>query len=125
MYIEKLTDEDFEAFLSEGVILNYFGKKLKDVTLNIVRRTEYRVIININEKMNGHEVCKYSFCVSDFSLYYNDYSSLTAKVDIDKFYRFMTNKFGEKYLDDLLTFKDISPELVKEVYSLPTDWEDK
>lgn len=37
----------------------------------------------------------------------------------------MTNKFGEKYLDDLLTFKDISPELVKEVYSLPTDWEDK
>lgn len=125
MYFEKLTDEDFEAFLSEGIILNYFGKKLKDVTLNIVRRTEYRVIININEKMNGYEVCKYSFCVSDFSLYYNDYSSLTAKVDIDKFYRFMTNKFGEKYLDDLLTFKDISPELVKEVYSLPTDWEDK
>lgn len=125
MYFEKLTDEDFEAFLSEGVILNYFGKKLKDVTLNIVRRTEYRVIININEKMNGREVCKYSFCVSDFSLYYNDYSSLTAKVDIDKFYRFMTNKFGEKYLDDLLKANRINPELVKEVYSLPTDWEDK
>lgn len=32
MYFEKLTDEDFEAFLSEGVILNYFRKKLKDIT---------------------------------------------------------------------------------------------
>lgn len=125
MYFEKLTREDFKQFLSKNIIVNRFGEKIKDATITIVLKTEYRIILNVNIKKNGYKICLDSISLGDFGEYPNDYSLMSIKFNTNKFYRFMIKKFGEKYLDDLLKFKGVPPELVKEVYSLSTDWEDK
>lgn len=123
MYFEKLTDDDFKKFFSEGIILNRFGHKLKNIKLKntIWRNTSVKIIIK-DKSMKD----KINIFIHDFDIY-NDYYSLIypCKFDISKFYRFMINKFGEKYLDDLLKANRIDPDMVKEFYSLPTDWEDK
>lgn len=120
MYFEKLTREDFKQFLSKGILLDPSGNKLEDVTFTVTRITDYSVIISIDT-----EVLKDSISIDDFDIYYNECSLFSVNHDNDKFHRFMIKKFGEKYLDDLLRAKCINPDMVKEVYSLPTDWEDK
>lgn len=111
MYFEKLERKDFKYLLDNGIVLDFYKRKLQDYEVIDIDLEDSWADISI-KNINSNDI--FWISVHDFYIHYCLYP---FKFDLSKFYRFMFDKFGRKYIDDLLFYKDIDPNMIKEIYS--------
>lgn len=118
MYIERLTKEQLFD-LTKKCLLIHKARNLNVKRIEILDATKKGIpvlAIDNNDNDIGY------YILGDFKVEKYYFGKMLNPI---KYTDIMIKHFGEEYADSLLKYYNINPNTIKNIYSLPTDWEDK
>lgn len=118
MYIQRLTPEQlFE--LVKKCLLVHKGRNINIEKIEILDATKKGIPVLVVDN-NDNDIGYY--ILGDFKVEKYYFGKMLNPI---KYTDIMIKHFGEEYADNLLKHNNINPNTIKNIYSLPTGWEDK
>lgn len=116
------TVADYQELFDKNIITNPYNINKKPIIVTSVCVNENYAILHVNDVTDGINNLNNIVYINNYgeNSPYNSFS-----IDTEEYYQFMLNKYGERYLDDLLRHKGLDPDMIKSACQLPQNDEDK